>query len=82
MSQPYVRIAGWGKYLPERIMPNAEPTVDLFWSKPLPSTFATIKCCAKLKRSGGGATAGIEDIVGSVARVEQNGRTRQPAPWR
>jgi 3-oxoacyl-[acyl-carrier-protein] synthase III len=24
VSKPYVRIAGWGKYLPERIMPNAE----------------------------------------------------------
>ena len=24
VSQPYVRIAGWGKYLPERVMPNAE----------------------------------------------------------
>lgn len=24
MNPPYVRIAGWGKYLPERIMPNAE----------------------------------------------------------
>src|SRR5438477_7101886 len=24
MSERYVRIAGWGKYLPERIMPNAE----------------------------------------------------------
>src|SRR5919204_1835304 len=24
MPQSYVRIAGWGKYLPERIMPNAE----------------------------------------------------------
>ena len=24
MSQPYVRISGWGKYLPERIMPNSE----------------------------------------------------------
>src|ERR1700736_6641888 len=24
MSQRYVRIAGWGKYVPERIMPNAE----------------------------------------------------------
>jgi 3-oxoacyl-[acyl-carrier-protein] synthase-3 len=23
-SQPYVRISGWGKYLPARIMPNAE----------------------------------------------------------
>src|SRR6266550_8414422 len=23
-QQRYVRIAGWGKYLPERIMPNAE----------------------------------------------------------
>jgi 3-oxoacyl-[acyl-carrier-protein] synthase III len=24
VSPPYVRIAGWGKYLPERIMPNSE----------------------------------------------------------
>ncbi len=24
MSQPFVRIGGWGKYLPERIMPNSE----------------------------------------------------------
>src|SRR5205823_6792876 len=24
MTERYVRIAGWGKYLPERIMPNAE----------------------------------------------------------
>src|SRR5438270_12522682 len=24
MSTTYVRIAGWGKYLPERVMPNAE----------------------------------------------------------
>jgi hypothetical protein len=23
-APPYVRIAGWGKYLPARIMPNAE----------------------------------------------------------
>ena len=24
MTERYVRIGGWGKYLPERIMPNAE----------------------------------------------------------
>ena len=24
MSAPFVRIAGWGKYLPERVMPNSE----------------------------------------------------------
>src|SRR6478609_1933249 len=24
MTERYVRIAGWGKYLPERIMPNSE----------------------------------------------------------
>ena len=24
MTERFVRIAGWGKYLPERIMPNAE----------------------------------------------------------
>jgi 3-oxoacyl-[acyl-carrier-protein] synthase III len=24
VTKPYVRIAGWGKYLPERIMPNSE----------------------------------------------------------
>src|SRR4051794_38289178 len=23
-QHPYVRIAGWGKYLPKRVMPNAE----------------------------------------------------------
>jgi 3-oxoacyl-[acyl-carrier-protein] synthase-3 len=26
MNRPYVRIAGWGKYLPTRVMPNAELT--------------------------------------------------------
>ena len=24
MGERYVRIAGWGKYLPERVMPNSE----------------------------------------------------------
>ena len=26
MTERFVRIGGWGKYLPERIMPNAEMT--------------------------------------------------------